>query len=408
MNIHWGAGVENVSNSRMWDGTMGERIIECGCGRAMRVPESALGGAYPCIQCGAELAVTLENSVPATPPTAENAPRPNVRAVEPGRALAPALADFDSDGDAAEPPPWAEPASGFSDGGAPDSAGAPRGGAAAFRGEEAPIAAPPPDTVDAFAPDTPEEIAEAWAPPIPRGSVCARCGRAFRGEWDIIKTAGGALCNVCAHQAEAVTEGPKGIHAHLMAGAHEKIERPKRLPDPPARKKKINLRGPLLYFAFVAVAMTVILALPVEEYIAEFFNSADAERAKISSFGVRILLYFLEFVLGVAGQFVQLYVTLSIMNKLLFDNARQNILHVLSIAVVLGVLSFALGLLPAVFFAGLLMWIVRLYIVSGAFNFEIDDLIKFFIVGFFVGLLVGPMTLAAEKIAYGLAAGFAF
>ena len=291
---------------------MAPRVVTCACGQQMRLPERAVSGRGRCIRCGALIRIKTET------PQADKLPP------------APSPESFESDDPITEAPPATEET-------------LPRHPAYAD------LTPPPRDArmerLEAlWGDETPELAAQAGQagpirPPVtvPRDiaaavsvSQCARCGRAFRGDWDQHAGEEGTLCTICARQSPEPTpwDPPSGgptiappskAELREMRSVQERLEREKQ-----PRKER---RGLVPFLIFAGVVMLLILVLPVEDWLgrAAMEMKEHPPEAIDRWWGwplrvVSLLLVFLSY-------YIPVYLTFKESGRLDFDSFLSNALY---------------------------------------------------------------------------------
>jgi len=257
---------------------MADRVVECACGQKMRLPERAVSGRGRCIRCGAIIRVGQDAS------RVEGAPLPtDVR-----HATIDRLEALWGDDEAPKPTPHAT---------TPTDA---------MRRGTLPAADPMPE---------------------PR---CARCGRAFRGDWDQRPGEEGTLCLICARQSpeptpwDAPPAGPPvpppgKAELREFRTIQERLEK--------EQQPKQDRRGLVPFLIFSGFVMLLILVFPVEVWLNRATLAiADRQVEEVSPdwryalMAVRLLIVYLSF-------FLPVYLTFREAGKLDDDSFLANFLY---------------------------------------------------------------------------------
>lgn len=224
------------------------------------------------------------------------------------------------------------------------------------------------------------EVETFNAPPPPRDG-CARCGRAFQGDWDQVNTALGTLCLICGRQADVASPRrsaeespqlpPETTTVAPIATARWSVIRPPKEKKPPPTRKE------LLIFGLVAAAFAaVVIFLPVEQYAAQFFTKpAKIDLAELAPWQ-RIVAWSADILAGVLSYAFTVTLALMMCDKLPSDYWVENVPTVLLAAVLL----YFFGLAPLFIFVVILQFAVLFYM------FDLDLFhVPLFLVASFIG-----------------------
>lgn len=282
--------------------------------------------------------------------------------------------------------------------------------------ERAPAQAGVEQVRDTRAQDNPVLERRPGAPPPQEASAagrthCARCGRRFRGDWDVHETPSGPLCNICANRAG---ETPAPLQTQQTPGRvapAPPLEPIEVYPAPdehgPAPKRfEFNPASPQfqLYLKLAAVG---VIAITVYFAITESGKAPEpavvepaavpAEEPQLSVAGLWIAKG-VRFVLGVAALAAQIYLTLALDKKLPSNTVIGSALHIGAFAAGLMVFQMLVGWIFCV--GPILFLLVLLYVLIEVYNFGIAQ----FITWFLVGLVLWPLTYGVEVMVFGLLA----
>lgn len=246
---------------------MEERIIACTCGRRVRVLLGATEERKPCPQCGAMVRI----------PASAVSPQP-VSNVEPS-AVADATAQSEI---------------------------------ALFFDEDQ--GSPSPESADG----QPAETAQAMATePKPKAydTICARCGREFRGDWDKVDTDAGYMCHICANLA------------HDMP-----TKRPTASPVPPPDESVVRQ----------AMQWSSWKALDAQNQKAQAEHKEDTRRFEMAVFAVIVVVTFVVLHFVIAGRNPEAEPAAEVPTQL--PNAVVLLVHILSAIMELAAYSTAVYL----------------------------------------------------------------
>lgn len=258
------------------------------------------------------------------------------------------------------------------------------------------------------APQTAKQARQTPVVPVPQSVAeprCARCGRAFRGDWDRHPRDEGVLCNICARQLppERTPWDAPIDRGTVPPPSHEELRELARLTNrrekPPRDPNKY--RGLPVFLAFGAASLLLVWLLPVEKWVGSFmFEVFSAEMpprgtdAYYAVLGIGLFGVFL-------GQFVALYLTLVQADKLPVDFFVGNAFHVAVITLVIWFFSFVASVF-SMFIPGTyvlliygLVFCIQVYIVWTQYDLTFSDIMVYFVMRYVCGVLFGllnPLT----------------
>lgn len=343
----------------------------CPCGKRRRVNENAIGMGGRCPQCGAEFVITEDDLV------AEDA----------------------------APPQQDDALINFADG-------------AKQTGFEASEAVTPESAGPPFAEESGEDAAIAFhsaprkASPVPG---CARCGRAFRGDWDRYRTSEGTICNVCANRIDDKpldTASPSPLPT-LTPAARLRLEQLDAEPPPPPpyptgepaseeapffKEHEESIRRAVLIAGIVVVLLAISVALfdpgtgprmpaGTEQGVSE----VPATPPQLSP-RVLLLVFALRFVIGYAGQIGLLFFVLKWCQALPNEDLWKNILTVAVVAFgVHAVWSIPIHVLPIPLLV-IALHVARamgiLYFLQEFYNLTLGDVLTYLVSYFILSIAV--------------------
>jgi hypothetical protein len=236
------------------------------------------------------------------------------------------------------------------------------------------------------------------------GDHCARCSRAFRGEWDQYESAQGMVCHICANRAEGpgeVQDEIGEVKPVMAAYSREGLD----MPDPEgpvnpefvqARNREEVLQKAVLFAALAMIALAIFVTLfadldvePIldpNEVATSTQGSSENEPAKLSGW-VPWAIYSIQFFVNFGGKVLVLFLMLSWANKLPNDTFGANL-------IALGVVGFGLAVLDVIimliamllavvpimgFVWGLLGLFLTLYIIYSLYNLTFAELLLIFV-----------------------------
>jgi hypothetical protein len=258
---------------------------------------------------------------------------------------------------------------------------------------------------------------------------CPHCGAAYRGDWDQIDTPAGVMCNICANRAGDTSI--QKTYAQQQEEAAESMGPPPEVDAPPREKQtKLPVVEEDWFKKLILVAGIVVVLLglgvylmppgprePTPEELAAIEASQDAwDRDNEGSPGERRkrqlepdfpepaaepeglpaplehgAFWFFFLLLGIAVEWLALYVALSMVGALPNDSIFKNVIGLAPMAFVVWLFATVIPrVLPDVCclvtvitasFVTFLMWVI--------FNLKVWELVQFFFVRL---LIVGAYT----------------
>jgi len=232
------------------------------------------------------------------------------------------------------------------------------------------------------------------------GDHCARCGRAFRGDWDQYESAQGMVCHICANRAEGpgeVQDAIGEVKPVMAAYSRDGLDMPE--PERPVNPEFVQARNRDQVFQravlFAALAM-IVLAIFVtifadldtqpipdlNEVATSTEESTEKEPAKLPGW-VPWAIYGIQLLVSFSGKVLVLFLMLTWANKLPNDTFGANL-------IALGVVGFGLTMLDVVIMLlasmpvlgmiwGLLGLMLTLYIIYSLYNLTFAELLLFFV-----------------------------
>ncbi len=331
-------------------------MLTCVCGHKMRVSEFQLGMEMACPQCKRDIEVSEDNTAPIE--TKGPPPKKEPYLAGPGDGARQAAADAH----AFAPPDH-------------EQGGAPQTDAFAFSHlmEDEPAPKSPAGGTSGFAKpgDFSPYSRSAAANEAPQGQ-CSRCGRAFRGDWDIHRTNKGALCNICFNRAaDDLEERPQAIDAAPPPGIDSSVmgvyedhsdtiarERAPKSSDMPAwmAKHEKAWRAAIGIAAAIVVALGMYYAFfdtappPSERVVQQQGEAIDSENAAPAETAPLAIVIPVQAVMWLLGMIAPLYITLVLVNKLPHDNLLFDAIHVFGVSLLLAIVGTFTSFVPLVGF----------------------------------------------------------
>lgn len=243
---------------------------------------------------------------------------------------------------------------------------------------EEPLASVPPG--EASEQGSAATLFEGGEPPAPKAGThyCARCGRAFRGDWDRHETSDGLLCNICVNLVQPV-DPSRPASGYVAPIATIRIDRNEDLVPPPSEVSEKGLtwweRHRPADETMQKIALYSGIAVIVLAAAVFVFGGNDAPEPGASSVPgeaaaeptvTGVAYWIITGITRFFGSFLGLYLFLHWGNRL--PNERV-VLNLIALApVVLGVML--LSLIP---FGG---WIFALILIFTVYGFEWGDLLR--------------------------------
>lgn len=369
---------------------MEELIVRCQCGRTATVPASAMGMVFDCAKCAKPVTVTEANARELTqaerdvrlfvdeheappalrPPTSAALSAPaaatpggeesiafqrmgDLGRLAQGRSLPPGLPSAN-----AEVSAETKPAKGLFDDDSEDELmfrrmrdfepSAPR--------RMAPPTLPP---KDAAAPSgaarvEASRLSEKGAQGGANAARCAQCQRPFRGSWDMIDTAAGTLCHICANKVDNFTlgaaperppSGEQSAFVQQIARQYSWTEKPQEPEETDSEKRRqfwLTLAG------VAVIAVTLLLLVTGAGHVSPETAATPQQVPKMPNYAFITV----RFILHVLTTGLALYFTLSMFQKLPY----QSVLADVAAVAVVSVLVHVVNVIPFVgYLAGLLI-----------------------------------------------------
>ena len=241
------------------------------------------------------------------------------------------------------------------------------------------------------------------------GDHCARCGRAFRGEWDQYESANGIVCHICANRAEGpgdvqdeVGEVKPVMATYSRTGLD--MPEPKRPPNPEfvaARRREELFKRAVLFAALAMIVLAIAVTMftdfenapvPVSDdttvTTTETTDEVPPELPGWVPWAVRGVQFFVSFF----GKVLILFLMLSWAGKLPNDTFGANLIAISIVGLGLAVLDVVIMLLAGLPIIGI-VWailgpILMLYIIYSLYGLTFAELLLFFVASIVVwGLL---------------------
>jgi len=229
------------------------------------------------------------------------------------------------------------------------------------------------------------------------GARCARCGRAFRGDWDRNPWQGAVYCHVCANQMSfASVSVPKPLPEHDYGRVYRE--------PPPPKDKKSPRR--------IAIEISVIVALGIAAFVILTLlptettqQASDAEPAELDPAWTYVLAA-LNWFLRILRRFVTLYAVLASAKKLPNDTLFKNLiaLAIVAAGVVLydATVGAFISIIPLIGF--MIAEGIVMFFVWDFYNLRFEDIILWVLVAPLAGIVIRALRLFT----YGLVANLAF
>lgn len=360
---------------------MGEIVIRCTCGQSMRAPREAVGKLGRCVNCGRPVRVQEARPIVSavTSFESDSGLEQEIRTLQDVPAKFVQTPEKRSESNYAGPPKSMQRLQDL-------------------WGDEHDAAAP-----QAATPARPAHVVPV--PPSVAAPRCARCGRAFRGDWDRHPREDGVLCNICARQLppERTPWDSPIDRGTVPPPSHEELRELARLTNRHAKPERDpnKYRGLPVFLAFGAGTMLLVWLLPAEKWVGSFmlevFSAEKPPRGTDAYYAVLAAGLFGVFL----AQFMALYLTLAQANKLPVDVFVANAFHIAVVTLVVWFFSFVASVLstfvpgPYVMLLYGLVFCIQVYIVWTAYDLVFSDLVVYSVMRYVCGVLFGllnPLT----------------
>ncbi len=256
------------------------------------------------------------------------------------------------------------------------------------------------------------------------GDHCARCGRAFRGEWDQYESASGIVCHICANRAEgpgdvqdAIGEVKPVMATYSRTGLD--MPEPKLPPNPEfvaARRREELFKRAVLFAALAMIILAIVATMftdlesapvpePDDATIAAT-GTADEAPPELPSW-VPWAVRGVQFVVSFFGKVLVLFLMLSWAKKLPNDTFGANLIAISVVGFGLAVLDVMIMLLAALPIIGIVWGILgpllMLYIIYSLYDLTFAELLLFFVASIVVwGILTMTRILLLALIGFAV------
>ncbi len=287
-------------------------------------------------------------------------------------------------------------------------------------------------TTHAF--ESPSAIADEPAPPpVPRaweGRVretvhaadeaarCARCQRAFRGNWDMHRQPEGIVCHICHTQAEKDYIKPEDWlrrELYRPAPPHKVPQQP----HPDAEEKERKKRKEIIALSAVAVVTLILInVLPVEKWMAMVFVS-DMDKASDLPSAWYWVVRVVNIAVSTLGQGITLYAALAWSRIAYEGGIEENWPTVAYLAVVFTILNGLVTLAATYFMVFMMLYrilvglaatvalMIKLMMIAERYPLRIESAMSFCLSWMLCSLLLWPCKFVIDRLVQGLVAAIA-
>ncbi len=294
----------------------------------------------------------------------------------------------------------------------------------------------PDATINSFESPTPSEAPEESIPSVPVAAgaprvwsegvreaaaegghgACARCGKAFRGDWDRNPRHDGDVCHLCAARADDTYKVPTFRERRDMMrpdAPRPIVQATEKVPS----KWEENKKGLLVLAACGAIAVIAVTLLPVEYWVAQIF-APDRARAQELPIAWMWVVKGFGFVASALGQGLGLYVTLALLD-LLYEDKWDNLRPVIYLGIAFAVMNSLVTLGAAHFgvfgpMASILMvmaffvtFVIKLLMIAARFPLRLEGGCGFVMAWFLCSVALGPAMRMVEQLLGALVAAIA-
>jgi len=234
------------------------------------------------------------------------------------------------------------------------------------------------------------------------GDHCARCGRAFRGDWDQYQSAHGMVCHVCANRAEApgaVQEEVGEVKPVMQAYSREGLDMPEpKLPPNPefiaARRREELFRRAVLFAALAMIALAIFVTIfgdldvtpvvdPEAPPVVASESETEAEEVPKLPAWVPWAIYAIQFVVNFGAKVAVLFLMLTWVNKLPNDTFGANLIAIGVVGFGLTVLDVVIMMFASIPFVGIIFGllgpILMLYFIYSLYGLTFAELLLYFV-----------------------------
>ncbi len=241
------------------------------------------------------------------------------------------------------------------------------------------------------------------------GDHCARCGRAFRGEWDQYESTNGIVCHICANRAAGpgeVQEEVGEVKPVMATYNREGLDMPEpKLPPNPEfiaiHRREEMFKRAVLFAALAMILLAILVTMfgdlstePIPEPDGSTVTTAGTPEEAPATLPrwVLVSVYAIQFAVSFLGKVLVLFLMLSWANKLPNDTFGANLIAISVVGFGLAVLDILIMLLASIPLIGM-VWallgpILMLYIIYSLYNLTFAELLLFFVASIVVWGLV--------------------
>jgi hypothetical protein len=277
------------------------------------------------------------------------------------------------------------------------------------------VEAPPPPVARTWEGSVRETV-RSGNPQIADG--CAKCRRVFRGDWDRHQRPEGAICHLCATQADKDYVKPEDwLRRELYRPVPpRKVHQAPEVDEDEVAKKK---RKEIVVLSIAAViTLIAINVLPVEDWMATIFT-ADLEKAADMPVAWAWVARGVNILVGVLGQWLVLYTALGVSKMLYEGGLEENWPTLLYLAIAFTGMNELLSLAATYFrvlgpLAGILIGlaaVVFLYIkflmIAERYPLRLESGFSFLLAWISCTLLMWPCTYVVHQAVQGIVSAIA-
>lgn len=287
-------------------------------------------------------------------------------------------------------------------------------------------------TTHAF--ESPSSIADEPAPPpvqrawegrvretvrtLDEAARCARCDRAFRGDWDMHRQPDGVVCHICHTQAEKDYIKPEDwLRRELYRPAPPR--KVHQQPHPDTEEQERKKRKEIITLSIVAVVTLIIInVLPVEKWMAMVFVS-DLDKASDLPSAWYWVVRVVNIAVSTIGQGITLYAALAWSRIAYEGGIEENWPTVAYLAVVFTILNELVTLAATYFLVFMMLYrilvglaatvalMIKLMMISERYPLRIESAMSFCLSWLLCSLLLWPCKFAIHQLVQGIVAAIA-
>lgn len=247
---------------------------------------------------------------------------------------------------------------------------------------------------------------------------CARCQRAFRGDWDMHSHPEGVCCHICHTQAEKDYVKPEDwLRRELYRPAPPRKIQPRAHPE--AAEKERQRKTEIITLSVAAAATLLFINIfPVERWVALLFAS-DMEKAADLPAAWYWVVRGVNIAVNTLGQGITLYAALTFSRIAYEGGIEENWPTVAYLAVVFTILNELVTLAASYFMVFMMLYgvlvglaatvalMIKLLMIAERYALRVESIMSFCLSWMLCSLMLWPCTFVIHRLVQGLVAAIA-